>query len=133
MNIFKYTISIILFLFFASSCESTEKGKELPFLGHKDGTKNHMVPDFQFINQDSVAVTKETFEDKIFIVDYFFTSCPTICPKVKQQLLRIEEKFTGNKQLGFLSVSFLSPSAVFASPSAGHFRGLARWKWRCCR
>lgn len=59
--------------------------------------------DFEFVNQDNEIVTKATIDGKIHVVDFFFTSCPTICPKMKQQMLRIYKEFEGQSQLVLLS------------------------------
>ncbi len=89
------------------ACQSEQK--PLPIIGHKniDGndTTYHTIPDFSFINQDSQRVTPATFEDKVYIVDFFFTSCPTICPVVKSQMMRIYDRFEGDDRLLFLSHS----------------------------
>ncbi|MEN0005041.1 MAG: SCO family protein [Bacteroidota bacterium] len=85
-----------------------EKGP-LPYLGNHiidpatGDTTYHTIPDFAFINQDSTLVTNATFEDKHYIADFFFTSCPTICPKVKKQMLRLYDKYEQNDELVFLS------------------------------
>jgi protein SCO1/2 len=50
-------------------------------------------------------VTNETFRDKIFVADFFFTSCPTICPIMKTQMLRVYEKYSDNPDVKFLSHS----------------------------
>ncbi len=83
--------------------------KQLPILGERkivDGkTVFHQIPDFSFINQDSMVVNNATFKDKIYVVDFFFTSCPTICPKVKKQVLRLYDEFEKEPRLQFLSHS----------------------------
>jgi protein SCO1/2 len=79
----------------------------LPILGHRDfvdgDTVYHSIPEFSFINQDSTVVNNETFEGKAYIVDFFFISCPTICPKVKKQMLRLSEEFKDEPNLALLS------------------------------
>jgi protein SCO1/2 len=89
-----------------ASCTQDEK---LPILGEKTEQNGeviyHSIPDFEFVDQDSQLVTNATFEDKIYVVDFFFTSCPTICPKVKQQMLRIYDRFAEEPNLVFLSHS----------------------------
>ncbi len=95
--------------FSCSMMDSQNSTKVLPILGEREfvngDTVYHKIPSFQFINQDSIIVTEKTFDNKAYIVDYFFTSCPTICPKVKAQTLRIEERFKTEDRLNFLSVS----------------------------
>ena len=68
-------------------------------------TLYHTVGSFEYLNQDSVLITNSTFTDKIYVADFFFTSCPTICPKVKRQMLRLQETFADEDRLNFLSMS----------------------------
>lgn len=81
--------------------------KLLPVYGHSDMVDGkpvyHTISDFAFINQDSQLVTNETFKDKIYVVDVFFTHCPTICPTVKKQMLRIYEKYKDNDRVVLIS------------------------------
>ncbi len=99
--------SIFILLIATTSCMQPREEEELPILGHRDivegDTIYHTIPDFTFINQDSNVVTNETFEGKAYIVDFFFISCPTICPKVKKQMLRIHEEFKDEENLVLLS------------------------------
>ena len=93
-------------VFALTACQ--EKGPEpLPYLGNHDidgqDTVYHTIPDFAFINQDSNLVTNETFAGKVYVADFFFISCPTICPKVKKQMLRIYDKYKDNDRLMLLS------------------------------
>lgn len=101
-NVFLF-LSLIIY-----SCADTSV-KELPILGNKDvvngDTIYHKVPDFSFIDQDSAIITNATFKDQIYVVDFFFTSCPTICPIVKRQVLRLYEKYEKESRLKFLSHS----------------------------
>ncbi|MEL6867243.1 MAG: SCO family protein [Bacteroidota bacterium] len=88
---------------------STNPSQELRFYGNPSingsDTANYQIPSFSFLDQDSQIITNSTFSDKVYVVDFFFTSCPTICPKVKQQMLRLYEKFEGNQEVAFLSHS----------------------------
>ena len=93
------------------------KVKELPILGRReiknvefDGeikadTIYHTIADFSFTNQNGEEVTQETFRDKVYVADFFFTSCPTICPIMKTQMLRVYEKFKDNPEVLLLSHS----------------------------
>lgn len=100
---------VFLFLILLGACQNTDENSSLPILGHKHiengDTVYHKIPEFTFVNQDSQFVTPETFEGKAYVADFFFTSCPTICPKVKQQMLRIYDRFEGEDDLKFLSHS----------------------------
>ena len=73
--------------------------------GIKADTVYHTVPDFSFINQDGDTITHDKFKGRVYVADFFFTTCPTICPTMKAQMLRIYEKFMDNDQLLILSHS----------------------------
>ncbi|WP_343031272.1 SCO family protein, partial [Xanthovirga aplysinae] len=108
---------ILGMLILATSCESTKKDNKLPIYGRKKvepkevngkvemDTIYHEIADFQFLDQDSSWVTNATFENKIYIADFFFTSCPTICPITKAQMLRVYDQFKDNDKVTFLSHS----------------------------
>jgi protein SCO1 len=99
-------ISVLFIIVFAISF-SCVKEKSLPILGERDfngtDTVYHHIPEFNFQNQDSVNVSNETFRGKIYISDFFFTTCPTICPIMKTQMLRIYEVFKDDPQILLLS------------------------------
>lgn len=63
----------------------------------------HTIPDFNFVSQYGDTVTAKTMAGKVYVADFFFTSCPTICPKMKVQLKRVYEKFKGNPDVMLLS------------------------------
>lgn len=63
----------------------------------------HSVSSFSFINQDSIIVTEDYLKDKITIVDFFFTTCPTICPEMTQNLKFIQDDWKENETIQFLS------------------------------
>ena len=95
------------FLAIFSACTSTNNGDSLPIYGNtiyeENDTIYHTVVDFRLVDQDSSWVTNETFQDKVYVSDFFFTTCPTICPKMAQQMLRVYEKFEDNDELAILS------------------------------
>lgn len=84
-----------------------KKDMPLPIFGERDivngDTIFHTIADFEFVNQDSAVVTNETFKDKIYVADFFFTSCRTICPIMKTQMLRIYEKVKDDPEVLLLS------------------------------
>lgn len=63
----------------------------------------HQIADFQFVDQDSAIVTQETFRDKIYVADFFFTSCRTICPVMKTQMLRVYDSIKSDPDVLLLS------------------------------
>ncbi len=105
----KYIIISVLFSLLTIGCLQ-ENQPPLPIIGNIDITESgdtlyHQVPDFQFVNQDNQPVTNATFANKAYIVDFFFISCPTICPKVKKQMLRVYDRFEKADNLILLSHS----------------------------
>jgi protein SCO1/2 len=85
-----------------------QQGKKLPFLGPKEVGKQgdtlyHKIPDFKFLNQDSLWISQKDMAGKIYVADFFFTTCPTICPTMKTQLLRIYDKFAEDDRVRILS------------------------------
>lgn len=71
----------------------------LPYFGVKELAENgkdtiyHTIKPFSFINQDGKTITDKDYDGKIYVVDYFFTTCQTICPKMTTELQRVQDKF----------------------------------------
>lgn len=63
------------------------------------------VPSFKFINQDRDTITEKDYKGKVYLVEFFYTSCPTICPIMNDNLLEIAEEYKGNKRFGIASFS----------------------------
>ena len=63
------------------------------------------VPSFEFINQDGMLVNNTTYKDKVYVVEFFFTTCPSICPIMNQKMLTIENEFFGHPEFGIASIS----------------------------
>lgn len=61
------------------------------------------IPAFSFLNQDSTLITNDTFKDKIYIADFFFTSCSSICPTMHRHMKEIFEQYKDNGEVMFLS------------------------------
>lgn len=68
-------------------------------------TTFYSIPDFKLHDQDSNIVSIKTVEGKVYVADFFFTSCPTICPKMKRNMYDLYETFEENDDLLFLSHS----------------------------
>lgn len=98
-------VSIYGLLF--TACSFTREEKPLPIFGERtvngSDTVYHTIAPFQFVNQDSVLVTNETFRGKIYIADFFFTSCRTICPLMKTQMLRAYDSLKEDADVLILS------------------------------
>lgn len=82
-----------------SGTEETPQTKDFPRINMEP------IPDFQFTDQDSQAVTPATVTGKVHIVDFFFTSCPTICPIMKTEMLKVYEAYETESDFIMLSHS----------------------------
>jgi protein SCO1/2 len=63
------------------------------------------APKFELTNQNNVKITNETYKGKVYVLEFFFTTCPTICPKMNESMLLIEKKFFGNPNFGIASIT----------------------------
>jgi protein SCO1/2 len=95
------TSFFILSLIFLSSCKENKKVRVLPIIGNYDVEYSNVegkevtdtiypkIPEFSYLNQDSVVISSKSMKGKVWIADFFFTSCPTICPKMTSQMKRL--------------------------------------------
>ncbi|MEP3836058.1 MAG: SCO family protein [Algibacter sp.] len=67
----------------------------------------HKIPDFSLTNQLGETVTQHTFDNKIYITDFFFTTCPGICPKMTGNMAKVQEEFKNEKDILLLSHSVM--------------------------
>ena len=63
------------------------------------------VPNFEFIDQEGQTITNNTYEGKVYVVEFFFSTCPSICPLMNQKMLTIQDSFFGNPDFGIASIS----------------------------
>ncbi len=119
MRFFPFFSFLILF-----SCALDEKEASLPYIGNydleystKDG-KNHVdtiyqpIREFTYLNQDSIAVTNNTYKNKIWVTEFFFATCPTICPIMNGEMALLQREIKalgGDAQVQFLSFT-IDPS-----------------------
>jgi len=108
--------NILIFAVIAMSAFGcNEQPDKLPIFGHRQvnerlengitihDTLYHTIPDFVFTNQEGKPVSNKTFSDQVYVADFFFTSCPTICPIMETQMLRVHEAFRHEPEFGILS------------------------------
>ena len=67
--------------------------------------KAKKVPDFTFLNQDSLLISNEDFSNKVYVAEFFFTSCPSICPIMNKNMKKIEDQFGSRSDFGIASFS----------------------------
>ncbi|HEY9222149.1 MAG TPA: SCO family protein [Lutibacter sp.] len=68
-------------------------------------TRNHKVADFKLINQNGEIITQNDYKDKIYVADFFFTRCMTICPVMTNNMGKLQEVFINDDDIKFLSLS----------------------------
>lgn len=138
----------ILFVFlFALSCNSKKKEKQsrtqnlpyyneatfTPIWGEKNSkeTKNlHKIPSFSLINQNGEIITENTFKNKIYVTDFFFTSCPGICPKMTKNMHAIQEVFKSDDEILILSHSVTpEKDSVSVLKNYAETQGIISGKW----
>lgn len=99
------------------SNEKTSRVDSLPYYNEATFTPNwlekgdkkikdfHKISPFKLLNQDGEVITEKTFEDKIYVVDFFFATCPGICPKMTANMGILQDKFIENDNVLLLSHS----------------------------
>jgi len=69
--------------------------------------KYHTIADFELINQNGDTISQDHYEDKIYVADFFFTTCQTICPIMTGQMHRIQESILDDEEIMLLSHSVM--------------------------
>lgn len=65
--------------------------------------RDHTIADFSFTNQNNQIVTQKDYEGKIYIADFFFTTCPTICPIMQDNMVLVQNRFKNDPNVKLLS------------------------------
>lgn len=65
--------------------------------------KKHTIADFSFVNQNGKTITQKEYEGKIYVADFFFTTCGSICPKMTANMIDIQKAFKNNPKVMLLS------------------------------
>ncbi|UMB52718.1 SCO family protein [Lutibacter sp. A64] len=63
------------------------------------------VPSYEFTNQDGKQISDAFYKDKVYVIEFFFTTCPTICPKMNANMVKLQNEFYGNSEFGIASFS----------------------------
>ncbi len=115
----KILIYSLLLLTVLASCKN--KQKRLPFLQQDVSGKDttyRTIPEFKLLNQDSAVVTRKDLNGAIYVADFFFTSCPSICPITQRNMLKIYQKYLDNPEVKLVShtidVKYDTPSRMKA-------------------
>lgn len=117
----KSNIILLILSLCITSCKDTKSNQSrvevLPFYNEATFTPNwlspkdkaldsfHRISPFILTNQDGQKVTEDTFNDKIYVVDFFFTVCPGICPKMTDNMMDLQDAFLKDEDVLLLSHS----------------------------
>ncbi len=111
LNIALLLLAIGVFVYAFFFHDTKKPIRYLPIFGEKSyEAKNgktdtifHTIPGFRFTDQDGNTVTEKNFENAVYVTDFFFTTCHSICPIMSTQMERVARKFKGNEEVKFLS------------------------------
>lgn len=90
----------------------------------------HRISDFNLTNQEGESISAKTFADKIYVVDFFFTFCPGICPRMMDNMMMVQDEFLKDEEVMLLSHS-VTPKAdsVSVLKAYAENRGILSDKW----
>ena len=107
---------LILIIFVFTACDNKkESNTTLPFFntpeltpewiskGARDFDNIHKIPQFSLINQEGKKITNDFYKEKIYVADFFFTSCPGICPMLEKNMSTLQEEFKNDAEVLLLS------------------------------
>jgi len=97
-------VGIIAGLYFYKK-QNKQPIRKLPYYGPVElaDKTQHTIPNFTFVNQYNEQVTKKDVEGKIYVVDYFFVTCKSICPIMAKQMKRVYDEFKNDNEVLILS------------------------------
>ena len=110
-----FILVLFISLAFTSCIEEIQEKDELPVYGSKEILVQNengeevidnitlKINDFEVMDQDSQIITQADFKNKIYIVDFFFTHCPTICPVMTKNMALVYDEFESDSDILFLS------------------------------
>jgi len=128
--------SILLWALFACQTKEQTQKETLPYYNTADFTPNwytekqldtlklHKIADFSLIDQDGKKVSSETVKGKIYVANFFFTICPSICPTMTQNLLAVHNTFKNDADILMVSHSVMPATDTVAQLK----KYASRWK-----
>ena len=108
---------LLLLSVYLLSCQQSDKQEVLPFFNKPDFTPEwinasdssyqhiHTIPAFTFTDQDGNNITEKTVSNKIYVANFMFTSCGSICPKMTDNLKKVQTKYLNDPSILILSHS----------------------------
>ena len=96
----------------------------------RNSSEYHTVSDFKLTNQYGKLITQEDYKDKIYVVDFFFTRCLTICPIMTDNMVEIQKEFRNNSEFMLLSLS-VTPEidSISVLRQYANSKGVIESKW----
>ena len=93
-------------------------------------SKYHTIANFSFTNQNGKTITQKDYEGKIYVADFFFTSCKSICPKMTTNLVEVQKAFLDNPKVKLLSFSVMPDvDSVSVLKEYAKINGVIDSKW----
>lgn len=86
------------------------KGDRLDAVDNNGASNTNLIeigpaPKFELTNQDNKKISNKEYLGKVYVLEFFFSTCPTICPKMNKSMLEIQNKFFGNPNFGIASIT----------------------------
>ncbi len=116
-RVFIIAMGILTIVFLSISYQLLKPKKLLPVFNPADVnpemvdtaiqyvSKNHTIADFSFVNQNGKTITQKDYEGKIYVADFFFTACQTICPIMTNNMVEVQKAIKDNPKVMLLSHS----------------------------
>jgi protein SCO1/2 len=130
--------AVTIFLFYSA----LKPAKSLPIFNPSDVnpelvdttvqyiSKYHTISDFSFTNQNGKSITQKDYEGKVYVADFFFTTCKSICPKMTTNLVEVQKAFLDNSKIKLLSFSVMPDiDSVSVLKEYAKINGVIDSKW----
>lgn len=90
----------------------------------------HQIPDFNFVDQNGNEVSERTFEGKVYVAGFFFSTCPGICPAIRSKLIKVQEEYLENDNVKILQHSIRpTTDTVETLNKYAEVNGIVSSKW----
>lgn len=139
--------AFLILIFFLASCSEKKQEKEsrvdsLPYYAEASFTPQwispqdpfladfHQIPAFSLLNQEGDTITERSISGKIYVADFFFSTCPGICPKMTKNMVMVQEAFLEDEEILLLSHSVMpSWDSVSVLKAYAEEHGVNSQKW----
>ncbi len=142
MNKIVYTFLVLMIISCGQQTNSDSRVERLPYFDEATFTPHwleaddpaldtfHSISAFSFANQDGDTISDHTFDDKIYVTDFFFASCTGICPKMTTNMKIIQDEFKDDEEVLLLSHSVTpNKDSVPVLKNYANQKGVISGKW----